>query len=104
MSSTPSKEARDKLAPLREKMLRALRAVKRGDYSPEGAANAIGLELVQAFHRFQQEVEARTVERCAKVADKRAAMANQVTHEAAIALLQAMPDAIRQQGDTHNGR
>ncbi len=39
--------------------------------------------------------EARGIERAAKVADRRAAMASQVSHPAAIALLQALPDAIR---------
>lgn len=39
--------------------------------------------------------ERRGLERAAKVADRRASMASQVSHPAAIALLQALPDAIR---------
>ncbi len=36
-----------------------------------------------------------TRERAARIADRRAAMIRQVSHEAALALLQALPDAIR---------
>lgn len=44
------------------------------------------------------EVDPMTVERAAEAANKRARMAPQVSHEASMALLIALPDAIRALG------
>ncbi|MVA98887.1 hypothetical protein GN330_16690 [Nitratireductor sp. CAU 1489] len=50
------------------------------------------------------ELDGETLEAAAKVADKRAAMAGTVSHEAARALLEALPDAIRALKDAPAGK
>lgn len=51
----------------------------------------IAIALSQAYERGQESMR----ERAAGVSDKRAKMAAQVNHAAAVALLIALPDAIR---------
>lgn len=82
----------------RNKPFELLSAFKRERILAEADAFLAALSVTGCRILGPDEVDPVTVGKAAEVADKRARMAPQVSHEAAMALLIALPDAIRALG------